>query len=194
MPSARAGQGSAPAAQHPAQILATSIRRPGLTVPSRLVATTVAATADEGRRCCQVLLTAGATFTVIVTGSDMLAAGYHAALAAADSSCPDDVSVTGFGDLPRSGSLSLTLTSIRLPQCDVGAAAARLLVAQLRQPAEPAGSLQLAPILLARESTGHAVRRRPSAGPAFHSRGYGRPQVDACLPAGTGSRRPGVTG
>ncbi len=145
----------------PTQILATAIRRAGLTVPRGLVATTAAATAEEGRRCCQALLTAGTAFTAIVTGSDMLAAGCYAALAAAGRSCPDDVSVTGFGDLPLSGSLWPPLTSIRLPQHDVGAAAARLLVTHLRQPAEPAGSLQLAPILLARESTGHPVCRRP---------------------------------
>lgn len=144
----------------PTQILATAIRRAGLTVPRRLVATTAAATAEEGRRCCQVLLAAGTAFTAIVTGSDMLAAGCYAALAAAGRSCPD-VSVTGFGDLPLSGSLWPPLTTIRLPQADVGAAAARLLVTQLREPAEPAGSLQLAPVLLARESTGHPVRRRP---------------------------------
>ena len=139
----------------PVKFLAGAIGRAGLTVPPGLAATALAVTAEEGQRRCRALLAAGTAFTAIIADSDLLAAGCCAALAAAGISCPDDVSVTGFGDQPLSGSLWPSLTTIRLPQYDVGAAAARLLLSQLQSGATPR-SLQLMPSLLARDSTGHA--------------------------------------
>ena len=53
---------------------------------------------------------------------------------------PGRVSVTGFGDLPLSASLSPALTTVGLPQYDVGAAAARLLLARVLHPGLPAES------------------------------------------------------
>ncbi|MGH3407169.1 MAG: LacI family DNA-binding transcriptional regulator [Streptosporangiaceae bacterium] len=135
-------------------LLLAAARRAGLTVPPDLAVTAAAATAEEGQRCCRDLLAAATAVTAIMTGSDLLAAGCCTALAAAGRPCPAAMSVTGFGDLPLSGSITPPLTTIRLPQYDVGAAAAGLLLAQLRQPDEVAAAdIRLNARLLPRQST-----------------------------------------
>jgi LacI family transcriptional regulator len=142
----------------PLYLLLAAARGAGLAVPPGLAATARAATPDEGQRCCRELLAATAAFTGIITGSDLLAAGCCAALAAAGRPCPAAMSVTGFGDLALSGSMTPPLTTIRLPQHDVGAAAAQLLLAQLQPPGLPAENIQLTPGLLPRMSTACPAR------------------------------------
>jgi LacI family transcriptional regulator len=66
--------------------------------------------------------------TAVVAGNDLLAIGCYDALQERGLSCPSDVSVTGFNDLPFIGRLTPPLTSVRVPQYELGVEAARLLV------------------------------------------------------------------
>ena len=116
--------------------LAAAAAAAGLAAPACL--TGKALSPVEGRRCAQSILTAGTTCTAIVTTSDLLAAGCCRAVAEAGLSCPQDMSVTGFGDLPLAGCLRPALTTVRLPQYRVGTAAAQLLLGLITSPAGPA--------------------------------------------------------
>jgi LacI family transcriptional regulator len=129
-----------------------------------------ALSAGEGRRCCGELLAAGALGTAIVTTSDMLAAGCCQALAAAGRACPEDISVTGFGDLPVADAVTPTLTTIRLPQYHLGMQAAQLLLDRITDPDSPSAARLLAPELIVRESTAPADETWPAAGTG-HSAG-----------------------
>lgn len=148
---------SCPAAPLTARLLEDAAVAAGLTV--RLKAATVLSV-GEGRRCCRELIASGVPFTAILAGSDLLAAGCCAELAAAARPCPAAVSVTGAGDLPLSESLPVPLTTVALPWREAGAAAARLLTARLRDPAAPAQAIRLTPGLIQRGSTRTALHHQ----------------------------------
>jgi LacI family transcriptional regulator len=69
--------------------------------------------------------------TGIVASNDLLALGCYDALAERGLSCPDDVSIVGFNDMPFISRLQPPLTSVRVPQYELGVEAARLLLDQL---------------------------------------------------------------
>jgi len=69
--------------------------------------------------------------TGIVAGNDLLALGCYDALAETGLSCPDDVSIVGFNDMPFINRLQPPLTSVRVPQYELGVEAARLLLDRL---------------------------------------------------------------
>ena len=83
-----------------------------------------------GRTAMSTLL-AGHRPTAVVAGNDLLALGCYDALADSGLRCPDDVSVVGFNDMPFVSRLQPPLTSVHLPQYELGVAAARLLLDQL---------------------------------------------------------------
>ena len=109
---------------------------------------TVATGRDLGRQA----LTGDSPFTAVLAGNDMIALGVYEALAEADLRCPGDVSVVGHNDMPFMDHVAPPLTTVALPQREVGAEAARVLLALLRD--EPAEAVRLLPTeLVVRAST-----------------------------------------
>ena len=105
--------------------------------------------------------------TAVVAANDLLAMGCYDALEELGMSCPDDVSVAGFNDMPFVGRLRPPLTSVRVPQHEVGMEAARLLLDQLSGRISTPRSVLLPVTLVQRGSTApprqDRVRgRRPS--------------------------------
>jgi len=88
---------------------------------------TEAAGLDAARR----LLAGDGDFTAIVAGNDLIALGVLAVLAEAGIRCPEQMSLIGFNDLPMVDKLTPPLTTVRLPLHEMGALAARMLLAQL---------------------------------------------------------------
>lgn len=108
----------------------------------------------EGYRCAAELLAGpGDPPTAIVAGNDMLALGVLRALAAAGQTCPDDMSVVGFNDMPLMDRISPGLTTVRVPHYEVGAAAAELLLERIADPTSPVKATFLPPGLVVRAST-----------------------------------------
>ena len=119
-----------------------------------LVVFSGAFTEREGARCCGELLDRRRDFTAIVAGNDLLALGCYDALRERAIRCPDDVSVVGFNDMPFIGRLAPPLTSVRIPQREVGTVAADLLLQRLADGGGPAREILLEPTLVVRGSTG----------------------------------------
>lgn len=111
-------------------------------------------TAEEGDRCCRLLLAEDALCTAIIATSDLLAAGCCRALAGEGLGCPQDVSVAGCGDLPLSGSVTPPLTTVKLPQYRMGVQVAQLLLDWIESPSAPPVARLLPPELIVRASTG----------------------------------------
>jgi LacI family transcriptional regulator len=95
----------------------------------------------------------------------MLAVGCYGALEAAGLSCPGDISVVGFNDMPFIDRLRPPLTSVSFPHYQVGAEAGRLILEQIAARAEgspgngeQAKVLFLAPELKVRGSTARPGR------------------------------------
>ena len=89
----------------------------------------------------------------------MIAVGALQAMHSDGLRCPDDVSIVGFNDMPFVDQLSPPLTTVRLPQYEVGVQAAQLLLARLANPGSSAKTVILPVALVARGSTGpHRAR------------------------------------
>ena len=70
-------------------------------------------------------------FTGVIAGNDLLALGVYHALRDFGLECPKDVSVIGFNDMPFSPDFQPPLTTVASPHYEMGAEAARLLLAQI---------------------------------------------------------------
>lgn len=107
----------------------------------------------EGRRVTADLLARDRGFTAVVAGNDLLALGCYDALADAGLSCPRDVSVTGFNDMPFADKFCPPLTTIRIPLYEMGQRAAEAVLDGIRSPAMKRRKIVLPSELVARSST-----------------------------------------
>jgi LacI family transcriptional regulator, galactose operon repressor len=108
-------------------------------------------TEPEGRRLCLELV--GSDATAIVAGNDLMALGCYDVLAERGIACPEQMSVVGFNDMPFSERFNPPLTTIGIPQYEIGAAAAELLLERLHGAEGPARHVVLPPTLVVRGST-----------------------------------------
>jgi LacI family transcriptional regulator len=108
---------------------------------------------DEGARVCAELLDQTPDLTAIVAGNDLLAIGCYDALEARGLRCPDDLAIVGFNDMPFVDRLHPPLTSVRVPQREIGTVAADLLLQRLGDGSERAREILLEPTLIVRGST-----------------------------------------
>jgi LacI family transcriptional regulator len=145
----------------------TAMESSGLQVDSDLVVFAKAFTVEEGLRCARLLLerggqagrAAGTDCTAIAAANDMLAVGCYAALDECGLSCPEDISVVGFNDMPFIDRLRPPLTTIRFPHYQVGTEAAQLLLERIAEHSGPVKILYLAPELIIRGSTAQVPGR-----------------------------------
>lgn len=111
---------------------------------------TVAAGAAAAR---EILGTSSRPFTAIVAANDMLALGCYDALHEAGLSCPKDVSITGYNDMPFADRFNPPLTTLRIPHDEIGVQSALLLLRMMRDPTVLVPSVHLEPHLVVRGST-----------------------------------------
>jgi len=112
---------------------------------------------DEGYRCARQILAARDGCTAVAAGNDMLAVGCYRALDEAGLSCPGDMSVVGFNDMPFIDMLRPPLTTVTFSHQQVGAQAADLLIERLNGSTGPNKIVYVVPELIIRGSTA----RRP---------------------------------
>jgi LacI family transcriptional regulator len=109
---------------------------------------------EAGTRGMLQMLDSGVEFTAVLAGNDLLALGAYDALAARGLSCPGDISVIGFNDMPYMDKVNPPMTTVRIPHYEIGAEAARLLLEVLKDPERHPRSLLLPLTLVVRDSTG----------------------------------------
>ena len=110
-------------------------------------------TEAEGHRGFLSILKKGRKFTAVVAANDLLALGCYDALQEVGLKCPDDISVTGFNDMPFMDRLSPPLTSLHIPHDEIGKQAAKLLLERIHEPTSPVRTVNLLPELIVRGST-----------------------------------------
>jgi LacI family transcriptional regulator len=91
--------------------------------------------------------------TGVVAGNDLLAIGIIDAAAEHGRQCPADISVVGFNDMLLAGHLRPPLTTVRVPQYDVGARAAGMLLALVADPRRRPETVLISGELIVRGST-----------------------------------------
>ncbi len=125
----------------------------GIEVPPGAVVAARDYTAEAGEEAAERLVASDPALTAVVAGNDLLALGLISGLARHGRQCPRDVSVVGFNDMPLADRFAPPLTTIRTPQREVGAEAARTLLRGLADDDAVARSIELTPQIVVRGST-----------------------------------------
>lgn len=129
----------------------------GLEAKRNLIEICSSFTEEAGRRSLIDLLDRGEDFTAIVTSNDLLALGCYDALEERGLSCPEDLSITGYNDMPFADKFKPPLTSIHIPHYEMGARSAHILLGLIRSPDGAEGDeptcVALQPGLVVRGST-----------------------------------------
>jgi LacI family transcriptional regulator len=130
-----------------------AVRDLGLDEDPRLVASCDYWSEAEGARVLGTVLDKGIDFTAIVAGNDLIALGCYDIFRERGLSCPEDVSVVGFNDMPFLDKLRPPLTTVNVPQHQIGVEACRMLLEAINEPGRPARSVLLPTALVIRGST-----------------------------------------
>lgn len=118
-----------------------------------VVGSTLETTEAEGYGAAQELLASAPSVTAIVASNDLMAVGAFAALRERGLSAPADVAVVGYDNSPLAGYRYLGLTSVDPHSREIGAEAARTLLARLENPEAPPRRALIDPTLVVRAST-----------------------------------------
>ena len=146
--------------QHRRAGFVAALKANGLPAVPHAIAVTDRFGIAAGAQACARLLEAAPDVTAIVAANDLIALGCYDALKAAGLACPRDVSVTGFNDMAFADRFDPPLTSVRIPHHLMGMEAARLLLAEIENPAAPKQEIKLQARLVVRGSTARPRRRR----------------------------------
>ena len=130
-----------------------SSKRLGLNVDRQMVVNARDYTESAGQRAFKRILERKKDFTAVLTANDLLALGCYDGIRASGLKCPDDISVTGFNDMPFVDRFDPPLTTLHIPLDDLGVQAAQLLLERIRQPDAPVKQLRLEPRIVVRGST-----------------------------------------
>lgn len=85
-------------------------------------------TVDGGRETMRLVLAEHPHVTAVVAGNDMMALGAYDALDEAGKRCPDDISIVGHNDMPFMARVDPPLTTVAIPQSEIGVTAAEMLL------------------------------------------------------------------
>jgi LacI family transcriptional regulator len=107
----------------------------------------------DGAASMRELLDRETGCTAVVAGNDLIALGCYDVFAERGISCPEDISVIGFNDMPFLDKMRPPLTTVGVPHHELGAEAARMLLDCIDQPDRHPRSLLLPVTLVVRAST-----------------------------------------
>ncbi len=128
-------------------------KRYGLTRDRGLVVNAVDYTEEAGRHAFSRIWERSRNFTAVLAANDLLALGCYDGIRARGLRCPEDISVTGYNDMPYVDRFDPSLTTLHIPREDLGALAAKMLLERVRQPDTPVERLRLEPRIVVRGST-----------------------------------------
>ncbi len=129
------------------------VRDLGLDADPGLIVEADAFSEDAGGRAMASLVGAGVGPSAIFGANDLIVIGALQALREAGLRVPADVSIVGFNDIPLAGLLEPALTTIRVPQLEMGIRGAHLLIDRLEGRPIADARVTLATELVVRAST-----------------------------------------
>ena len=97
--------------------------------------------------------------SAVIAGNDLLAVGCYVALAEYGLRCPDDVSVVGFNDMPLTAHLFPPLSTVTMPQYEMGCVAAGMILARINDPDLAPTMMAMPTAFVARASSGPTKQR-----------------------------------
>jgi DNA-binding LacI/PurR family transcriptional regulator len=110
------------------------------------------------------LLDEAETPTAVFVANNLMVLGAIRAIHERGMRIPSDIAVVGFDDMPWAMSLQPPLTTVAQPTYELGATAARMLLARLREPDRPVRHIMLETRLVVRASCGARAPAPPRQG------------------------------
>jgi LacI family transcriptional regulator len=118
-----------------------------------------ALTSADAKDAALALLAEIPATTAILAGNDLMALGCYAAAQQAGRTCPGSISIVGYNDMPFVEWWRPALTTVRIPQYDIGREAVRLLLEQLDGGTDrPVKQVLMPTALIIRSSTDRRMR------------------------------------
>jgi LacI family transcriptional regulator len=108
-----------------------ALRERGIRHDPALVAVAEAFSLEAGYRAARRLVHATEPPTAIFGANDLIALGALRAIREVGLDCPAHISLVGFNDIPQAEFFGPPLTTVRVPQREMGTQAASLLIAQI---------------------------------------------------------------
>lgn len=127
-------------------------------LPTDLVEATDKFTIEEGRRVFRKLLARDNSFTAIVAGNDLLALGCLEAMNEVGLLVPENISLTGYDDIPFLDRMNPALTTVLVPKYEMGSQATKTLLEMVGGATMVPIVLRMQPRLVIRNSTAVAAR------------------------------------
>ena len=112
---------------------------------------------ESGGDAFETLMTRAKKPSAVICGNDVLAAGAIVRANQLGIKVPEKVSITGFDDIALASVVTPALTTVKVPQLEMGKAAAKLLLQKLSQQTPASIELQTEVVMrqsLAKTSTG----------------------------------------
>ncbi len=108
---------------------------------------------QDGAAAFRELLDRRTGFTAVLAANDLVALGIYDVCAERGIRVPEDLSVVGYNDIPFADRFAPPLTSVRIPQADIGRRTAELILSAIEDPTSVSMSIRLSPELIVRGST-----------------------------------------
>ncbi|HTV11685.1 MAG TPA: substrate-binding domain-containing protein [Acidimicrobiales bacterium] len=135
-----------------------ALRRARRTAPATIEEISVSAlTVEQGEAAAAALLSSSPPPSAVMCANDLLALGVLKGLTEAGVDVPGNVALVGYDDVSFASMLSPSLTSVRQPKFELGAAAAELLLEETARSDHRHHSVRFEPELIVRASS-----RRPT--------------------------------
>lgn len=110
-------------------------------------------TEEAGYGAMKKLLAKHKGFTAVVAGNDLVALGCLDAMKEVGLKCPKDISIVGYNNMPLMDRITPALTTVSVPQYQIGQRAAEILLNQIKGTADETVMVRLKPELIIRDST-----------------------------------------
>ncbi len=120
---------------------------------------------DAGRSCTERVLDDESGFTAILCANDRLALGAIDQINRSGLSCPGDISVTGFNDVPFLDLIPPGLTTVRVQQDAIGRLAAELLLKMVKDRSAAIPRTTILPVTLVERGSVAAVNAESQSDP-----------------------------
>lgn len=137
-----------------------AMKKHGLVSNQKLVVTCPAFGINDGAKGFNKLIDKELPFTAIFAGNDAIALGCYKAIAELGLSCPKDISIIGYNDMPLVDMVHPRLSTVRFNLYEMGASAANALVQLIEEDTDIVQPSVLEPKLVVRDSTARLQQKK----------------------------------
>tara|TARA_E500000331_G_scaffold101534_1_gene98430 strand:- start:5982 stop:7004 length:1023 start_codon:yes stop_codon:yes gene_type:complete len=128
------------------EAFSSSMQDRGMEIQKGSIVSADAYSEPAGKEATDKILDICPNLTAILCANDRLAIGALDAIHSRGLKCPEDVSITGFNDIPLLDRIPPGLTTVKILQFDVGRIAAEILIKKMKEKSVPVPETTIMPV------------------------------------------------